>query len=63
MRLHDIYVDEAARGQGAGRMLMEAVVTEAKEFGAAKILLSVAVMNTLARTFSRPQASRKQWSK
>ena len=50
-RLHDIYVDEGARLHGAGRKLMEATVAEAREFGAAKILLSVAVKNTLARTF------------
>jgi GNAT superfamily N-acetyltransferase len=50
-RLHDIYVDEDARGSGAGSKLIEAAVEEAKGFGATKLLLSVAAKNTLARDF------------
>lgn len=43
--LHDIYVDPAARGQGAGSALIAGVRDAAKELGADKILLSVAIQN------------------
>jgi GNAT superfamily N-acetyltransferase len=43
--LHDIYVDESQRGKGAGRALLEAVSTEAKQLGAAKVVLTVAAEN------------------
>jgi ribosomal protein S18 acetylase RimI-like enzyme len=50
-RLHDIYVDENTRHTGAGRELIKASVDVAKEFGAAKMLLSVAAKNTAAKEF------------
>ena len=50
-RLHDIYVDENARRTGAGRELIRASIEVAKEFGASKILLSVAAMNTAGKEF------------
>lgn len=50
-RLHDIYVDETARHSGAGRELIKGSVKVAKEFGAAKLLLSVAAKNTAAKEF------------
>lgn len=50
-RLHDIYVDETARHSGAGRELIKVSVEVAKEFGATKLLLSVAARNTAAREF------------
>ncbi|HTH50920.1 MAG TPA: GNAT family N-acetyltransferase [Pyrinomonadaceae bacterium] len=43
--LHDIYVDPAKRGKGAGSALIAGVRNAAKKFGADKILLSVAVQN------------------
>ena len=50
-RLHDIYVDEEARHTGAGSKLIEAAVEFAKEFGASKLLLSVAAKNIAAQGF------------
>lgn len=49
--LHDIFIDPASRGTGAGRMLIEAVVAESKRLGADKVLLSVAAKNTAAQLF------------
>jgi GNAT superfamily N-acetyltransferase len=49
--LHDIYVEEGARRSGAGHALIEAAVKTAKEFGASKLILSVAVKNTIGRDF------------
>ena len=50
-RLHDIYVDEAGRHSGAGRELIKGAVEVAKEYGADKLLLSVAAKNTAAKEF------------
>ena len=49
--LHDIYVDSEARGSGAGHALIEAAVDVAKEFGATKLMLSVAAKNPTAQRF------------
>ena len=49
--LHDIYVDEGARHSGAGQALIDGSVKVAKEFGASKLILSVAVRNEVARHF------------
>ena len=49
--LHDIYVDEMTRQSTAGRSLIEAAVRTAKELGASKIMLTVAVQNEIARSF------------
>ena len=43
--LHDIYVDPASRGEGVGSDLIAKVRHEAKQLGANKVLLSVAVQN------------------
>jgi GNAT superfamily N-acetyltransferase len=43
--LHDIYVDGAARHHGAGKLLMDAAIEWAKQIGASKLMLNVAVMN------------------
>lgn len=51
VRLHDIYVDEPARGTGAGNALIEAVKGSTKEFGARKVVLTVAAKNAHAREF------------
>ena len=49
--LHDLYVDEAARGQSAGKLLLEKSAEIAKELGADKLMLSVAAKNEAAREF------------
>ena len=51
VRLHDVYVDEGARHCGAGRELINGAVEVAKEYGAEKLLLSVAAKNTAASEF------------
>jgi GNAT superfamily N-acetyltransferase len=43
--LHDLYIDESARGTGAGKKLVEASVTAARELGADKIILHAASRN------------------
>lgn len=47
--LHDIYVEEAVRGQNAGRLLIETAAGVAKEFGAKKLMLMAASENERAR--------------
>jgi GNAT superfamily N-acetyltransferase len=49
--LHDIYIDEAARGKGIGRAIMAAVADVAKEFGAEKTVLATAAKNEKGREF------------
>jgi GNAT superfamily N-acetyltransferase len=49
--LHDIFVDVSSRARGAGKKLIDAVATEAKRFGANKVLLSVAAKNTAGQGF------------
>ncbi|HEY8561870.1 MAG TPA: GNAT family N-acetyltransferase [Pyrinomonadaceae bacterium] len=49
--LHDIYIEESARKTGAGRLLIEKSVEAALEFGADKLILSVAAKNEAARAF------------
>jgi len=49
--LHDIYVDGDVRRSGAGQKLIEAAVGAAKEFGASKLMLSVAARNPAAQGF------------
>ncbi len=49
--LHDIYIDETARGQNAGKLLIEKSIEAAKQLGADKLMLSVAAKNTFAREF------------
>ena len=48
---HDIYVDESARGTGAGQSLMNAAIETARGFGADILVLSVAAQNEHARAF------------
>jgi len=50
-RLQDIYVDERFLSGGAGRALVDAAKSEAKRFGAKKLILSVAAQNAAARGF------------
>lgn len=56
--LHDLYVDEAARGNNAGKLLIEKSVDVAKDFGADKLMLSVAARNEYAREFFERQGFR-----
>jgi GNAT superfamily N-acetyltransferase len=58
VRLQDIFVEEAARGTGAGRKLIEAAIEESNGFEAAKVLLSVAAKNTFAQEFFKHQGFR-----
>lgn len=47
--LHDIFVDERARGQGIGRALLSRVQSELRERGAARLVLHTAVKNRAAQ--------------
>lgn len=49
--LHDLYVDETARGQNAGKLLIEKSTEIAKDFGADKLMLSAAAQNENAQAF------------
>lgn len=49
--LHDTYIDETARGQNAGKLLIEKSAEAAKELGADKLMLSVAAKNEYAGEF------------
>lgn len=53
-KLHDIYVDESARGKGAGEALVKEVLARLKEGGAPRVVLLTAVQNEAAqRLFAR----------
>jgi ribosomal protein S18 acetylase RimI-like enzyme len=53
-KLHDVYVDESARGQGLGDRLVREVVRRLTEKGAPRIVLMTAVQNEAAqRLFTR----------
>ena len=56
---HDIYVEESARGTGAGTALMNAAIATAKEFGADILVLSVAARNEHAKEFFERTGFRK----
>lgn len=43
--LHDIYVDESARGHGIGERLLRALIEEVRSRGAPRIVLMSAVQN------------------
>lgn len=47
--LHDIYVDEAARGLGVGGLLLEATIAEVARLGAPRLLLMSATQNVPAQ--------------
>ena len=52
--LYDIVVDPAHRGQGVGRMLLDATIEELKARGAPRVVLSTAERNEVAqRLFDR----------
>jgi GNAT superfamily N-acetyltransferase len=56
--LHDLYIDERARKHHAGKLLIEKSIEVAKEFGADKLMLSVAAKNEYAREFFERQGFR-----
>ena len=47
--LHDIYLDEAARGQQIGARLLDAAVEAARDLGSGSMMLSVSPHNERAR--------------
>jgi ribosomal protein S18 acetylase RimI-like enzyme len=47
--LHDLVVDEAARGNGVGRALLEATLAELEARGAPRVVLSTAAENDVAK--------------
>ena len=47
--LYDIVVDPAHRGQGVGRMLLDATIEALKARGAPRVVLSTAERNTIAQ--------------
>lgn len=47
--LHDVYVDEGARGLGAGRALVEAMLRALKDLGAPRVVLMTATQNEAAQ--------------
>jgi ribosomal protein S18 acetylase RimI-like enzyme len=47
--LYDLFVSPAGRGQGTGRLLMEAAADTARKEGAAGLTLSTAIDNTTAQ--------------
>lgn len=47
--IHDLYVDEIARGAGVGKLLLDAAIKAARSFGADKVMLSVAAQNESAQ--------------
>jgi ribosomal protein S18 acetylase RimI-like enzyme len=53
-KLHDVFVDESARGHGVGEALVLEAVRRLKEAGAPRVLLLTAVQNEAAqRMFAR----------
>lgn len=53
--LHDIYVDEKARGFNAGKILIAEAVKTAKSLGADKLMLMAASQNEYAKQFFERQ--------
>jgi len=49
INIHDIIVTKEARGNGTGRLLIEAVIEEAKQLGCAKVTLEVRNDNKIAQ--------------
>ena len=49
--LHDLIVEPASRGSGAGRLLVDAVLAELKSRAVPRVVLSAAERNERAQTF------------
>ena len=56
--LHDLYIDETVRRHNAGKLLIGQSIEIAKEFGADKLMLSVAAKNEYAQEFFERQSFR-----
>jgi ribosomal protein S18 acetylase RimI-like enzyme len=53
-KLHDVYVEETARGHGVGEMLVREILARMEAKGAPRVLLLTAVQNVAAqRLFAR----------
>ena len=60
--MNDLFVSEAARGQGVGRALIEASAAVARERGAAHLEWSTAPDNlTAQRLYDSTGAERSEW--
>jgi GNAT superfamily N-acetyltransferase len=60
--MNDLYVDQAVRGQGVGRALIEASATVARERGAAYLEWATAPDNlTAQRLYDSTGAERSEW--
>jgi GNAT superfamily N-acetyltransferase len=60
--MNDLYVDEAARGKGAGRALIEAAAEIARDRGAHSLEWSTAPDNhTAQRLYDSTGAARSEW--
>jgi len=60
--MNDLYVEEAARGEGIGRALIEASATVARERGAARLEWATAPDNATAqRLYDSTGAQRREW--
>lgn len=49
--IHDLYVDETARGRKAGKFLLKEAVETARQLGAEKLMLTAAFQNERALEF------------
>jgi ribosomal protein S18 acetylase RimI-like enzyme len=49
--LHDIYIDEAERGSGGGKMLLDAAKEAAQTLGSKSLMLHVAAQNSFGQKF------------
>jgi GNAT superfamily N-acetyltransferase len=60
--MNDLYVEEAARGQGVGRALIEASVAVARKRGANRLEWGTQPDNTTAqRLYDATGAERNEW--
>lgn len=56
--IHDLYVNEAARGCGLGGRLLDAAIAALRELGCTTVMLSVAAQNPAAAAFFRKHGFR-----
>ena len=56
--IHDIFLDESARGHGLGKALLEAAINALRELGANTLMLAVSPKNETARRLFEKQGFR-----